>query len=173
AGMTLNDVVMLKLAGGPDLIEPWTLAQQGIEQKPGSSYIDPVTGQIRFIPKAGEGITLQDGRASPVPGYAQAQAEIAAAQAGATAAAQEAAKYPYDVGRLEEQAKRDPMQVVDPVSGNTEYRPRADVAQGGATAAINPTTVAARADLGKVETQANNMLRTIDQLLTHPGLEAS
>src|SRR5690606_24820356 len=52
-GMTLNDVVLLKMAGGPDVMDAWTLAQQGIKQDAGATYIDPITGQTRYIPKVG------------------------------------------------------------------------------------------------------------------------
>jgi hypothetical protein len=59
-----------------------------IELQPGTTALDLSNGQERFQPKVGEGITLNGGVASAVPGYAGANAEIAGASAGATAGAQ-------------------------------------------------------------------------------------
>lgn len=50
---------------------------------------DMMTGEERYVPKVGEGITLNsNGSASAVPGYADANAEIAGRQAGAVSGAQ-------------------------------------------------------------------------------------
>jgi hypothetical protein len=54
-----------------------------IELQPGATSIDLLTGEERFAPKVGEGITLHNGVASPIPGYADANAAIAGANAGA------------------------------------------------------------------------------------------
>jgi hypothetical protein len=59
-----------------------------IELQPGTTALDLSTGQERFQPKVGEGISLNGGVASAIPGYAGANAEIAGASAGATAGAQ-------------------------------------------------------------------------------------
>lgn len=59
-----------------------------IELQPGTTALDLSNGQERFQPKVGEGITLNGGVASAIPGYAGANAEIAGASAGATAGAQ-------------------------------------------------------------------------------------
>lgn len=59
-----------------------------IELQPGTTAMDLSNGQERFQPKLGEGIQLQNGVASAVPGYAGANAEIEGAKAHATAGAQ-------------------------------------------------------------------------------------
>lgn len=62
-----------------------------VELQPGTTVLDLATGQERFQPKVGEGISLNNGVASQVPGYAQANAGIQ----GAQTQAQEQAKAPY------------------------------------------------------------------------------
>jgi len=59
-----------------------------IELQPGTTALDLSTGQERFQPKVGEGISLNNGVASALPGYAGANAAIAGASADATARAQ-------------------------------------------------------------------------------------
>jgi hypothetical protein len=59
-----------------------------IELQPGTTALDLSTGQERFQPKVGEGISLNGGVAAPLPGYADANAAIAGASADATARAQ-------------------------------------------------------------------------------------
>jgi hypothetical protein len=91
---TLKDYTMTEagkrdreLGVGTDLARQLDLAQrrkQGMyELAPGSTSIDLATGQERFAPKVGEGITINNGVASQLPGYAQANAGIQGAQAGA------------------------------------------------------------------------------------------
>lgn len=58
-----------------------------IELQPGTTALDLSNGQERFQPKVGEGISLNNGVASQIPGYAGANAGIVGAAAGATAAA--------------------------------------------------------------------------------------
>lgn len=58
-----------------------------IELQPGTTALDLSNGQERFQPKVGEGISLNNGVASQIPGYAGANAAITGAAAGATAAA--------------------------------------------------------------------------------------
>lgn len=62
-----------------------------LEMQPGTTALDLTNGQERFQPKVGEGIGLNNGVASAIPGYAAANASIA----GALTGAQEAAKLPY------------------------------------------------------------------------------
>lgn len=143
-----ESLMIAELVGMPKYME--LLATQGAptsEQRNLSFLPQEQRDQLiaaPFMNEAGkDGVQMSMGpdgrmRAVPVQGYAETRASIAGAEAGATTAAQEAARYPYDVGRLDEQARRDPMQVVNPATGDTEYRTRADVAQGGATAAVNP-----------------------------------
>lgn len=59
-----------------------------IELQPGTTAIDLASGQERFQPKVGEGIGLNNRGAYSIPGYGQANAEIAGAQAGAVSNAQ-------------------------------------------------------------------------------------
>lgn len=58
-----------------------------IELQPGTTALDLSNGQERFQPKVGDGISLNNGVASAIPGYAGANAEITGASAGATAGA--------------------------------------------------------------------------------------
>lgn len=59
-----------------------------IELQPGTTALDLSTGEERFQPKVGEGISLNNGVATALPGYAGANAAIAGASADATARAQ-------------------------------------------------------------------------------------
>ena len=67
-----------------------------LELQPGTTTRDMLTGQERFQPKVGEGIALNNGSASAIPGYAGANASIA----GEAARATEAAKAGYDLGTV-------------------------------------------------------------------------
>ena len=64
-----------------------------IELQPGTTALDLSTGQERFQPKVGEGISLNNGVASQVPGYAVANAGIQ----GTQTQAQEKAKADLDM----------------------------------------------------------------------------
>lgn len=96
--------VMAKELGTPDAIKQMDLTGQNrmdmgrlgraaevkkgiLELQPGTTALNLDTGAERFQPKVGEGVNLQGGQASPVPGYAPANAAIAGAQAQATEAA--------------------------------------------------------------------------------------
>ncbi len=57
------------------------------EMQPGTTSINMLNGQERFQPKVGEGITLNGGQASAIPGYAGANAEISGANAAAVSGA--------------------------------------------------------------------------------------
>lgn len=59
-----------------------------LELQPGTTSIDLSNGQERFQPKVGEGISLNNGMAQAIPGYAGANAEISGAAARANAAGQ-------------------------------------------------------------------------------------
>lgn len=88
-----NAVAALHAAGGPDLLPAWKMAQEGIEQKAGTYYIDPTTKERRYIvdPTKGFGIDAQ-GNSTLLPKFAENQAAIAGAQSEAT----EGAKAGYD-----------------------------------------------------------------------------
>src|SRR5690606_24885457 len=129
--------------------------------EPGAIYRDPFSNQERYIPQVGEGMTLQNGQAAALPGYAQAQAEIEAARAGATTGAQQAAQYPYDLARLQDTASLDLVDVPDGKGGIIKMpRSQAVAALGGQAPAAapgalgtqeSPEKVAARQDLPQVE----------------------
>lgn len=81
----------------PQEMRPYTLgaAIKGstIEMQPGTTARNLATGEERFQPKVGEGINLNNGVASQVPGYAAANAGIQ----GAQTQAQEQAKAGLDM----------------------------------------------------------------------------
>ncbi|TCT09485.1 hypothetical protein [Paralcaligenes ureilyticus] len=91
--LDLNDVTMIKALGGPDLFNQYKYATDGVEQKSGSYYKDPMTGQVKYYPAVDKGITMVDGNAQAVPGYATANAAIQGSQTDA----QEAAKARHTV----------------------------------------------------------------------------
>lgn len=92
--LSFNDVVALKLKGGPDLMKEFQASQEGFKQEAGNYYINPANGQLTYRPKLDNGMTMQGDTVVPANGYAQANANIKGAEAGAV----EAAKYPYTVG---------------------------------------------------------------------------
>lgn len=160
----------LAAAGIQEGSPQWRAALQDIVQKqgyiapvnaaPGSTALDPITLQPRFsAPQNGIQQRFDpqgNAYAAQVPGFAAAQANITGAEAAAKADAE---------------AARDLVTTVDPSTGDTVYRPRSQVVSSGATAQLNPATVDARAELGKVQAQADQMLRTINLALDHPGLK--
>lgn len=91
--LSFNDVVQIKARGGPDFMDAFKIAQEGIKQEAGQYYRNPVTGQLSYNAKLDNGMTMQGNRAVPVAGYADANAAIKGSEAGAI----EAAKYPYTV----------------------------------------------------------------------------
>lgn len=92
--LSFNDVVALKIKGGPDLMKEFQASQEGFKQEAGNYYINPANGQLTYRPKLDNGMTMQGDTVVPANGYAQANANIKGAEAGAV----EAAKYPYTVG---------------------------------------------------------------------------
>jgi hypothetical protein len=59
-----------------------------LELQPGTTSRDMMSGEERFQPKVGEGIMLNNGNAGAIPGYANANAQIAGAAAAAQAGGQ-------------------------------------------------------------------------------------
>jgi hypothetical protein len=90
--MTNEQRNMLAMGQDPKLMGELGIAEARkkgmMELQPGTTTVDLATGQERFQPKVGEGITLANGQAAPIPGYAAANAEINGANAGAISAAQ-------------------------------------------------------------------------------------
>ncbi len=58
AGMSLEDISLIKGIGGPDLLPAWKIAKEGIERKAGTYYDNPVTGQREYIGDPTKGLTL-------------------------------------------------------------------------------------------------------------------
>lgn len=92
--LSFNDVVALKIKGGPDLMKEFQASQEGFKQEAGNYYLNPANGQLTYRPKLDNGMTMQGDAVVPANGYAQATANIKGAEAGAI----EAAKYPFTVG---------------------------------------------------------------------------
>lgn len=125
-----------------------------IEYQPGTTTEDLATGNQRFQPKVGEGISLADGVASALPGYASANAGIEAAKAGAVTSATEAAKQPF----------QSPTKV-DLPGGPALMTPKQqiDMATGGAASAQG-------LDLSKLTPQQMQMLQKQDPQAFANGL---
>lgn len=76
-GTDLNTITMLHALGGPNLLDAWKIGQSGVEQKPGTFYVK--NGQREFTPDVKEGITLDNGRVSMMPGALEAKSGLAGA----------------------------------------------------------------------------------------------
>lgn len=116
--LNLQDITMLKAMGGPDLLDQLKYANEGAKREAGATYRNPMTGQMEFVPKVGEGMQViygADGSPSvrPIPGYSEANAGAEGARAGAVAAAQ----FPFNVAQNRDQqltgAQLDIVQVPD------------------------------------------------------------
>ena len=128
--MSLNDVAALKAYGGPDLMDAYKTAMGGFKRDAGAYYVDPSTGQTKYMPKMDNGIVMgPDGTAIAMPGYAQANARIKGAETAAT----EGAKYPYTIGAARDakltDASLDMVQVPTP-DGGTVMMPRSQAVAG-------------------------------------------
>lgn len=74
---SMQDVLAVKAAGGPDFLEAYKFANTPEKLESGSTYRDRITGIERYMPKVGEGQRLNaDGSVSVSPGYPAAQTEI-------------------------------------------------------------------------------------------------
>ncbi|MGL4573830.1 MAG: hypothetical protein ACRCV9_03475, partial [Burkholderiaceae bacterium] len=121
-----------KMAGGPDLREFVKDAGTGYKQDAGSYYTNPLTGQKTFMPTLDKGMTmLGDGSVAAVPGFAQANAGINAANAGAVELAQQQARFPFDIGRQRGAAGLDIVQMPGSEAGRTIPMTRLALAEGG------------------------------------------
>lgn len=116
---TFQDVVTLKTLGGPDLLEAWKVANDPLKLEGGATYRDRLTGAERFMPKVDNGITMTNGQAAPVPGYAGANAAIK----GAEAAAVEAAKAGYDFVDAYDPNAKQPVKVRRDIAAGQAPRP--------------------------------------------------
>jgi hypothetical protein len=112
ANLSIDQVAGLHARGGPNLLEAYKWVKDPLKLEAGSTYQDRATGNERFIPKVDAGIAPgANGFYSPLPGYADAQANIEGAKAGAVERAR---------------AGQDLVQVAQP-DGSTRYVPRASV----------------------------------------------
>jgi len=118
----LNDVLAIKAAGGPDFLEALKYASTPIKMESGSTYVNPVTREERWMPKVPEGMNLINGQISPVSGYLPALA--------ASTDAQEGAKARYNVIK------------VDTGDGRSKFITAADVARGSAAPSAPASTAA-------------------------------
>ncbi|WP_133434418.1 hypothetical protein [Achromobacter xylosoxidans] len=102
--LSLQDVTMLKAMGGPDLLDQLKYANEGAKREAGATYRNPMTGQMEFVPKVGEGMQVVYGAdgvptVRPIPGYSAANAGAEGARAGAIAAAQ----LPFNIAQNRDQ----------------------------------------------------------------------
>lgn len=73
ASITPEQVAMAKALYGIDLLEPWKIAKQGFEQKPGVYRVDPTTGRREYVPNPVDGRTVDaTGRVGMMPGATDA-----------------------------------------------------------------------------------------------------
>lgn len=97
-GMNLQDVAMLKARFGKDLLPEWKAANEPLELKPGSTYVDRLTGRRETVPTFDKGQWFNPAtqRVEALPGFDQASAGTAAAVANVQQEAQ--ARYtPRDI----------------------------------------------------------------------------
>jgi hypothetical protein len=82
---SLNDVLSLKAAGGPDFLEAYKFASTPEKMEGGSTYRDRVTGTERFMPKVPDGMSLANGVVSTAPGFLDTLTAVTDAQEAAKA----------------------------------------------------------------------------------------
>lgn len=125
AGLTLDQVAALK-ANGIDVADLWKTGREGFKRESGA-YYEGVDGSTKYMPKLDNGMMVSGGQVMPAPGYAQANAGIKGAEAGAV----EAARFPYTVGtdaaRQNLAANLDVQKVYNPNTGREELLSRAQV----------------------------------------------
>lgn len=125
--MSIDQIAALK-ANGIDVSDLWKTAREGFKRDAGAYYED-VNRNVQYMPKLDNGMIVSGGQVMQAPGYAQANAGIKGAEAGAV----EAAKFPYAVGqdraRQNLAAELEPIKTWNPQTGREEYTPRAAVAR--------------------------------------------
>ncbi len=150
-GLTLDQVAALK-ANGIDVADLWKTGREGFKRDAGA-YYEGVDGSTKYMPKLDNGMMISGGQVMPAPGYAQSNAGIKGAEAGAV----EAARFPYTVGtdaaRQNLAANLDAQKVYNPNTGREEFVPRSQVVRpqqqfsgagyaGGSAAAAAPEQLA-------------------------------
>ena len=73
---SMQDVLAVKAAGGPDFFEAYKFANTPEKLESGSTYRDRITGIERFMPRVEVGMDLVNGQVSPTPGYLKALSAI-------------------------------------------------------------------------------------------------
>lgn len=112
AGLDFDKLAALKMAG-VNLVDLHKYANDPLKLEGGSTYIDRVSGQPRYMPRLPEGMApAGNGAYGHVPGFVQSQAALT----GAT-----------ETARAGAQAQHDLVQVYDPVRGGMVMRPRSQV----------------------------------------------
>lgn len=95
---SLDDITALQgygYKGADGLFNMYKYATDGVKREAGNYYQDPRSGEIRYMPKLGEGQTIgPNGEVATARGYAASNANIK----GLETQASEAAKYPFTVG---------------------------------------------------------------------------
>lgn len=182
AGLSQSDLAQYAMMGGDgasNLIDLYKFNQAGIKRDSGSYYKNPMTGEMTYMPKIGEGMTMgQDGVALNTPGYLESVTAQERAKAGV-------ADW-LDAQKQYRGAALDPVQTYNPNTGNMEYSNRGAIAQGamggggaqgggGAIAAQNPAAAKYDAEraaaMSKLydefiggSNQANQQLAIIDRM---------
>lgn len=113
---SLDDITALQgygYKGADGLFNMYKYATDGVKREAGNYYQDPRSGEIRYMPKLGEGQAIgPNGEVATAKGYAASNANIK----GLETQASEAAKYPFTVGadraRQMTQAGLDPQPYV-------------------------------------------------------------
>lgn len=138
ANQSIDSIAALHAAGGPNLLDAYKWVKDPLKMEQGSTYRDRATEQERYMPKVGEGIAPDaNGFYRDLPNYAQAQANIEGAKAGAV----ERAKSESDL-----------VQVSQP-DGSTKFVPRSQVVQAAQPQPLRTSPPGARppAPTGKFE----------------------
>lgn len=124
ANMSADQVAAAK-AMGYDFTDLWEKARNG-RKRDANAYYEMEDGSIRHFPQMQPGMTMQGGRAIAVPGYGEAQAGIAGAQAGAVKGAELPYALALEQGKAGISAANDLVTVTLP-DGRTLQLPRAQV----------------------------------------------
>lgn len=142
-----------------------------INVAPGGSLYNPLTGTVDFTaPK--DGISIENGRAVPIPGYSEATATAA----GEVTRAQEKAKAELDLVEVPDgrggtrMMPRDQAVTVLGGAPATSTSGDSSPASGGLGTTPPKDQVAAREELPGVIEQADAMLASISGLMDHPGM---
>jgi len=145
-GLDQRDIMAASVLGIPGIstvADMWKYNNTPQERKQGTTYVDPVSGTEKYMPKLPEGTYMDNGVIRLIPGYTGA----IGATAGATSGAQAAATFPYQVGlqnnQIRQTANYDLVPSIDPVTGNTT-----SITRSQAVGAANPQMHMGQAGVG-------------------------